>query len=165
MKSVINRRLMRSRSHAFIALFNFIEVPARRRPGTSLTLPTISPLAVPVGTGFRRWQFPGAAGGNTPPGGRRRPAEVRLLPCQARPPPDRGQQNAAGASHDAGTAGRDAAGSVACAGAAFSSSGRAGPAGAICAGGGTCWGGGGVGGGTGTLAGTAREASAGPGSG
>jgi len=118
---------------------------------------------VPIGTGFRRWLLPRAAGGNTPPRGRRRPAEVRLLPCQARPPPDRGQQDAAGASHDAGTAGRDAAGSVAGAGAASSSSGRAGPAGAICAGGGACWGGGGVGGGTGTLAGTARDAIAGPG--
>jgi len=123
------------------------------------------PLAVPVGTGFRRWLLPGAAGGDTPPRGRRRRPEVRLLPCQARPPPDRGQQDTAGAGHDAGTAGRDAAGSVAGAGAATNSSGRAGPAGAICAGGGACWGGGGIGGGTGTLVGTARDAGAGPGGG
>ena len=87
------------------------------------------------------------------------------MPGQARPPPDRGQQDAAGAGHDAGTAVRDAAGSVAGARAASSSPGRAGPAGAICAGGGASWGGGGVGGGTGTLAGTARDASAGPGRG
>jgi len=97
---------------------------------------------VRVGTGFRRWLLPGDAGGNTPPRGQWRPAEVPLLPCQARPPPDRGQQDAAGAGHEAGTAGRDAACSVAGAGAASSSLGRAGPAGAICAGGGACWGGG-----------------------
>jgi len=41
--SAINRRLIRSRSHAFIAFFNFIAVPARRRPCTSLTFPIISP--------------------------------------------------------------------------------------------------------------------------
>ena len=52
---------------------------------------------MPVGTGFHRWLLPGAAGGNTSPRNRRRPAEVRLLPRQARPPPDRGQQDAAGA--------------------------------------------------------------------
>ena len=39
-----NRRLTRSRSHAFIAFFNVIAVPARWRPGTSLTLPTIALL-------------------------------------------------------------------------------------------------------------------------
>jgi len=45
------------------------------------------------------------------------------------------------ASESAGTAGRDAAGSVAGAGAESSSSGRAGPAGVICASGGARWGG------------------------
>jgi len=106
--------------------------------------------------------MPGAAGGNTPPRGRRRPAELRLLPCKARLPPDRGEQGAAGSGDDAGTDGRDAAGSDAGAGAASSSAGRAGPAGPIYAGGGACWGRGRVGGGTGTLAGTDRDASAGP---
>jgi len=45
------------------------------------------------------------------------------------------------ASESAGTAGRDAAGSIAGAGAVSSSSGRAGPAGVICASGGARWGG------------------------
>ena len=106
--------------------------------------------------------MPGAAGGNTPPRGRRRPAELRLLPCEARPLPDRGQQGAAGSGDDTGTAGRDAAGSVAGAGPASRSSGRAGPAGPIYAGERACWGGGRVGGGTGTLEEADREASAGP---
>jgi len=41
--SAINRRFMSSRSHAFIAFFHFVAVPATWRPGMSLTLPTISP--------------------------------------------------------------------------------------------------------------------------
>jgi len=66
-------------------------VPARWRPGTSLTLPTISPLALLFDAGIVRRLLSGATGGSAPPRGRRRPAKMRLLLFQARPPPDRPQ--------------------------------------------------------------------------
>jgi len=49
------------------------------------------PLTLPIGAGLRLRLLSGVAGGSTPPRGRRRPAEVRLLLFQARPPPDRPQ--------------------------------------------------------------------------
>jgi len=142
--------------------FNFFAVPARWRSETSLAADHL-PLDLPVGAGILLWLLPGAAGGSTPPHGRRRPAEVRLLHFGHDLRPTALSPNADGAGHEAETAGHDAPGSVGCAGAPATSAGRAAAAGASCAGGAACWWGGGIDGGSSTLVDTARgtEANAG----
>jgi len=134
----------------------FIAVPARWRPGTSQTLPTISPshCLSALASFFGYYLVPRVAARRlVADGGRQRCGccffrrDCRLTAPSA---------IAAGAGCEAGTISRDAAVSICGAGAPSTSTDRAVSAGASCAGGGACWGAGGIGGGTGILAGSDR---------
>jgi len=152
----ISRRLIRARSPAFVAFFHFIAVPARWRPETSLALSTIAPShclsALASFLGY--YQVPRAAARHLAADGGRQSCGCCFFRYDLRRTAPSG--NAAGAGHEVGTIGRDAAGSVGGAGAPSTSAGRAGAARASCTSGSACWGGGGIDGRTSTLVGTAR---------
>jgi len=88
--SAINRRLIGTQYPICTVFFKLFAVPARWRPETSLAADHL-PLELTIGAVLHPRLLQGAKGGSTPPHGRRRPAEVRLLLFQERPPPDRPQ--------------------------------------------------------------------------